>query len=88
MTRIKNEDGWLCLGNLIFVPSVVSIGKYKTEAPDIKPQKVAIAMPMLRMRMKIVSRSNKDGYIRKRVSNCGQHCRLIICELGRQSLGR
>ena len=39
MTRIKNEDGWLCLGNLIFVPSVVSIGKYKTEAPDIKSSK-------------------------------------------------
>ena len=39
MTRIKNEDSWLCLGNLIFVPSVVSIGKYKTEAPDIKSSK-------------------------------------------------
>ena len=63
MTRIKNEDGWLCLGNLIFVPSVVSIGKYKTEAPDIKPQKVAIAMPMLRMRMKIVSRSNRKIHL-------------------------
>ena len=76
MTRMKNEDGWLCLGNLIFVPSVVSIGKYKTEAPDIKPQKVAIAMPMLRIRMKIVSRSNKFGYISYHISSKSNAFRL------------